>query len=107
MTTNTMVFPLSRPLKDLKRVPRVIKECSLTSLIFCFDSRDREISNCHKCHFFVSIFWIIFIPKNTISTALIIENPVKSPIVPPIAEISSTNLTALSLVTRLNVSAPK
>ena len=37
--------------------------------------------------FFVSIFWIIFNPKNKISTALIIENSVKSPIVPPMAEI--------------------
>ena len=36
-----------------------------------------------------------------------IENPVRSPKVPPIAEIMSTNLAALSLVTMSNVVASK
>ena len=36
--------------------------------------------------------------KYKISTPLIIENPVRSPIVPPIADNLSTNLAALSLV---------
>ena len=41
----------------------------------------------------------IFTAKYAISTPLMIENPVKSPIVPPIAESISTNLAAWSLVT--------
>ena len=40
----------------------------------------------------------IFKVKYKISTAVIIENPVRSPIVPPIAESISTNLAARSLV---------
>ena len=36
-----------------------------------------------------------------------IENPVKSPIVPPIAESMSTNLAALSFVTLSNVGVSK
>ena len=50
---------------------------------------------------------MIFNPKYTISTALIIENPVNSPNVPPMAAIMSTNLDALSLVIRSNVDASK
>ena len=41
----------------------------------------------------------IFVPKYRISTAVMIVNPVRSPIVPPIAEIILTNVVALSLVT--------
>ena len=48
---------------------------------------------------------IIFVAKNTISTAVIIVNPVKSPNVPPIAESILTNVAAFSLVTRSNVEA--
>ena len=45
--------------------------------------------------FFITLN-VIFIPKYTISTALIIENPVRSPMVPPIADSMSTNFAALS-----------
>ena len=45
--------------------------------------------------------------KYIISTPLIIENPVRSPIVPPIADNMSTNLAALSLVILSNVEASK
>ena len=45
-----------------------------------------------------SNFRIILSPKYTISTPLMMENPVKSPIVPPIAENMSTNFAALSFV---------
>ena len=41
----------------------------------------------------------IFTAKYRISTAVMIVNPVRSPIVPPIAEIILTNVVALSLVT--------
>ena len=41
------------------------------------------------------------------STPLMIENPVSSPIVPPIADNISTNLAALSFVILSNVVAPK
>ena len=40
----------------------------------------------------------IFKAKYPISTPLLIENPVSSPIVPPIAERISTNLADLSLI---------
>ena len=46
---------------------------------------------------------MIFAEKYTISTAVIIVNPVKSPNVPPIAESILTNVAAFSLVTRSNV----
>ena len=46
---------------------------------------------------------IIFVAKYTISTAVIIVNPVSSPNVPPIAESILTNVAAFSLVTRSNV----
>ena len=49
----------------------------------------------------------IFTAKYIISTPLIIENPVKSPIVPPIAESWSTNVAPLSLVTLSNVGVSK
>ena len=42
-----------------------------------------------------------------ISTALIIENPVRSPIVPPIAEKISTIFAALSMVIMSNVGVSK
>ena len=45
--------------------------------------------------------------KYRISTPLMIENPVRSPIVPPIADNMSTNLAALSLVILSYVVAPK
>ena len=56
--------------------------------------------------FFFNIFFLkllkypsaILAAKYTISTPLMIENPVRSPIVPPIADNWSTNLAALSLV---------
>ena len=46
----------------------------------------------------LSILKRILTPKYTISTPLMIEKPVRSPIVPPIADNISTNLAALSLV---------
>ena len=48
---------------------------------------------------------MILTPKYKISTALMMENPVRSPMVPPIADNMSTNLAALSLVTLSNVVA--
>ena len=36
--------------------------------------------------------------KNTVSTPLMMENPVRSPMVPPMADNMSTNLAALALV---------
>ena len=49
----------------------------------------------------------ILIRKYPISTALIMENPVRSPMVPPMADNMSTNFAALSLVILLNVGVPK
>ena len=45
---------------------------------------------------------MIFTMKYIISTALMIENPVRSPIVPPMAESMSTGLADLSIVTLSN-----
>ena len=45
--------------------------------------------------------------KNKISTPLIMENPVRSPIAPPIADNMSTNFAALSLVILSNVGVSK
>ena len=45
--------------------------------------------------------------KYMISTPLIIENPERSPMVPPIADNMSTNLAALSLVILSKVVASK
>ena len=42
-----------------------------------------------------------------ISTPLMIENPVKSPMVPPIVESMSENFADLSLVTLSNVGVSK
>ena len=42
-----------------------------------------------------------------ISTALMMENPVKSPIVPPIADNMSTGFAALSFVILSNVGVSK
>ena len=41
---------------------------------------------------------MILVAKYIISTALMIENPVRSPIVPPIADSISINLADLSLM---------
>ena len=56
---------------------------------------------------FPILFEKILIAKKIISTPLIIENPVRSPMVPPIADILSTNLAALSFVTLSNVGVSK
>ena len=45
--------------------------------------------------------------KNKISTPLMMENPVRSPIVPPIADNMSTNFAALSSVILSNVGVLK
>ena len=50
--------------------------------------------------FICNILSRILIPKNIISMPLMIENPVRRPSVPPIAESISTNLAALSFVIR-------
>ena len=49
----------------------------------------------------------ILITKYPISTALIMEKPVRSPMVPPIADIISINFAALSLVILSNVGVSK
>ena len=46
----------------------------------------------------MKIFTIILAAKYTISTALMMENPVRRPMVPPIADNMSTVLAASSLV---------
>ena len=56
---------------------------------------------------FFMIFQIILVAKYPISTALIIENPVRSPMVPPIADNMSVNFAALSFVIVLNVGVSK
>ena len=50
---------------------------------------------------------MILTEKYKISTPLMIENPVRSPMVPPIADNMSTNLAALSLVILSKVVAKK
>ena len=50
---------------------------------------------------------IIFPAKKRISTALMMENPVRSPMVPPIADNMSTNFAALSFVILSNVGVSK
>ena len=48
-----------------------------------------------------------FVPKYMISTPLIRENPVRRPMVPPIAESLSTNFAALSFVILSNFGVSK
>ena len=55
----------------------------------------------------MQIFLAILIAKYPISTALMTENPVRSPMVPPIADNMSTNFAALSFVTLVNVGVSK
>ena len=55
----------------------------------------------------MKIFEIIFPPKYNISTKLMMENPVRSPMVPPIADNISTNFAALSFVILSNVGVSK
>ena len=50
---------------------------------------------------------IIFPVKNRISTPLMRENPVRSPMVPPIADNISVNFAALSFVITSNVGVSK
>ena len=50
---------------------------------------------------------MIFAAKQRISTPLMMENPVSSPMVPPIAETQSTNFADLSLVILSNVGVSK
>ena len=62
--------------------------------------------------YFLLIFLLMkwkmnFTAKYIISAALIIENPVRSPMVPPIADNMSTNFAALSLVILLKVGVSK
>ena len=49
----------------------------------------------------------ILTAKYIISTPLMIENPVRSPMVPPIADSMSTNFADLSLVMMSNVGVSK
>ena len=56
---------------------------------------------------FLIKFPINLVEKYRISTALMMENPVRSPMVPPIADIMSTNFAALSLVILSNVGVSK
>ena len=49
------------------------------------------------------MFHPIFVAKNRISTPLIMENPVRSPMVPPTADSISTNFAASSMVILSNV----
>ena len=58
-------------------------------------------------NYFFSLFKIIFPAKYKISTPLMMENPVSSPIVPPIVDNISSNFAALSLVILSNVEVSK
>ena len=65
-------------------------------------------------HFVFSIFpqslllvQMVLIMKKRISTPLMMENPVSSPMVPPIADNMSTNFAALSLMILSNVGVSK
>ena len=58
-------------------------------------------------HSVFNIFSIILAAKYIISTALMIENPVSNPMVPPIADNMSTNFAALSLVILSKVGVSK
>ena len=72
-----------------------------------------QIANTHNLitiiYFFLVLitFKIIFAAKYKISTPLIMENPVRSPMVPPIADNMSTNFAALSFVILSNVGVSK
>ena len=57
--------------------------------------------------FLLVIFVTILIAKYPISIALMIENPVRSPMVPPIADNMSINFAALSMVIVSNVGVSK
>ena len=57
--------------------------------------------------FFFQRFQPILAAKQRISAALMMENPVSSPMVPPIADNISTNFAALSLVILSNVGVSK
>ena len=57
--------------------------------------------------FFFRIFRTILLAKYRISAALMMENPVSSPMVPPIADIMSTNFAALSFLITSNVGVSK
>ena len=69
------------------------------------------------CHYILTNEWIIYFfllkskiifpTKYTISAPLMMENPVRSPMVPPIADNMSTNFAALSLVILSNVGESK
>ena len=53
--------------------------------------------------FFLITLHNILVEKYNTSTPLMIENPVKSPMVPPIVDNISTNFAALSFVMMSNV----
>jgi hypothetical protein len=57
--------------------------------------------------FFFNNLTAIFTPKYIISTPLMIENPVNSPMVPPIADNLSSKFAFSSFVIRSNVGVPK
>ena len=57
--------------------------------------------------FFAKKFKVIFTAKKSISIALMRENPVRRPIVPPIAENMSNGFAALSLVILSKVGVSK
>ena len=57
--------------------------------------------------FLLVIFVTILTAKYPISIALMIENPVRSPMVPPIADNMSINFAALSMVIVSNVGVSK
>ena len=59
------------------------------------------------CTVFFILCKTIFVAKKIISTPLMMENPVRSPMVPPIADNMSTNFAALSLVILSNVGVSK
>ena len=60
-----------------------------------------------KTYLFSITLYTIFIKKYTISTALINENPVRRPIVPPTADNMSVNFAALSFLILSKVGVSK
>ena len=82
--TKEQLFIVVMSLFNLKTICVVLFSCIMNQ---CFE---RNVLNNPM---------IIFVAKYTISTAVMIENPVRSPIVPPISPIMLTKVAALSLVT--------
>ena len=82
--------------------------CEKPKSFFAFQIGHIEIGKATKSFFyFLMTARIIFTAKKIISIPLMTENPVRSPIVPPIADNISTNFAASSFVILSNVGVSK